>query len=163
MKKLLYLLPFLLWVSYIFILSNQSFEEQTINPKLREWFSEQQAQDLVPDVTVRYGEIQIEAKSRPYEFMEFVFRKSAHILGYAFGALCVFLALSPFKLGTRAHYTLPVLIIALLAGLDEWNQSTMASRTGAIEDVFIDVLGAIVAMASLYLLNRVLRIRNPQA
>ena len=48
---------------------------------------------------------------------------------------------------------------ALVASLDEWHQSFLASRTGAFSDVVLDTVAGIGAQMLIYLLLRGLRLR----
>jgi len=82
-----------------------------------------------------------------------IFRKSGHLTGYA---LMCFTFLRAW-LWTRARQPalsligwrlqsclVSILCTAAVASLDEWHQTTIPSRTGAIADVGIDTLGALL-------------------
>jgi VanZ family protein len=91
-------------------------------------------------------------------------RKTGHFVGYFMLSLLLFRAWRATfaQRGARGWSTLWVGIAlsmtALVASLDEWHQSYLPSRTGTIEDVFLDIFAALTAQLVIYL---VLRHRQP--
>lgn len=73
--------------------------------------------------------------------MQLVIRKSAHVFEYA-----VLSALWWFALEAGEKRVSPVFLALLIsvvyAGLDEWHQSFVRSRTGSVLDVGVDSIGA---------------------
>lgn len=94
-------------------------------------------------------------------------RKTGHVIGYA--TLCVLLfrswrATFP-RLSTRwclQWATLAVLGTALVATMDEWHQSYLPSRTGAIRDVILDTSAAIAVQIAIFAIIRVRTQTRPQ-
>jgi VanZ family protein len=82
-----------------------------------------------------------------FQQIHFLIRKSAHFCSYGFlGALAFFSWRA--TLLARARWTFRWSILALLlaltaAGLDEFHQSFIASRTSSLRDVLLDLVGAI--------------------
>ncbi len=73
-------------------------------------------------------------------------RHTAHVVEYGILALLWFRALiRGVALRARAAGGLAVAVAAAWACVDEWHQSTIASRTGSIWDVLLDGAGALAA------------------
>jgi len=75
-------------------------------------------------------------------FYHFYIRKAAHFTAYAILALLAYRAF--VNLGRRASISL--VVVALVAVLDETNQAFNPERTGAITDVFLDLSGGAAAL-----------------
>lgn len=154
-KQLLFGIPLLLWITVIFLFSGQSSEEQSIQPSLQQVISEERLSSFIPDFTITYGEIYIEAKREPYRLIEFLFRKSVHVIAYGLLALFAYLALRPFISRISWKVTLSLVVVLLVAIGDEWNQSTVATRTGAVQDVVLDLAGGILALFILWVVRKI--------
>lgn len=77
-------------------------------------------------------------------FLHTFLRKGAHVTAYAILSLCWFQALSPgFKLWKVVFAVQTGLICLGVASADEYHQSLLPSRTGAITDVGWDMSGAL--------------------
>ena len=90
-------------------------------------------------------------------------RKSAHIAEYAVLAFLAVRALS-MSAGTalrRWRYVIPVGLVALIASLDEYNQSLDVRRTGTFDDTLLDIASGSVTLAFLWIINRP-RIKTPE-
>lgn len=124
-------LPVLAWMTVTFLASGDMMSgehtSRIIGPLLR-W--------LIPDISpAALGSVQL------------VVRKSAHVFEYAvLGALlarAVLLKLG--KINLRPALLLWVMAI-VWAGLDEFHQSFVASRTSSPVDVMIDATGALLGL-----------------
>lgn len=78
-------------------------------------------------------------------------RKSGHVGNYAFLALLAFRALRSGRSGPwRWSWAAGAVAIAVgYAAADEFHQTFVASRTGTVDDVAIDAIGAAAAMCVL--------------
>ena len=92
-------------------------------------------------------------------------RKIGHVVGYGILSFLLFRAwratlpsLSPHGWSWKWSW-IAILMTALVASLDEWHQSFLASRTGAFSDVVLDTVAGIGAQMLIYLLLRGLRLR----
>jgi VanZ family protein len=74
-------------------------------------------------------------------------RKMAHLFEYA---VLAFLALRAF----RSRYVYAIVVVIVIASLDECLQSFNASRTSSIYDVFIDISGGLLVMFTWFLCTR---------
>ncbi len=80
-------------------------------------------------------------------------RKAAHFTEYA---ILAFLAVRALAVSVRLHkwrYILPLLLVSMVAAIDEFHQSFEISRTGSIIDVILDISGGVVMIATLFLLK----------
>jgi VanZ family protein len=83
-------------------------------------------------------------------------RKLAHLSEYA---VLAFLAVRALSAATKAklkeyQFALAVLIVLIVASLDEFHQSFEASRTSTAWDVLLDVIGGSIAATLSYFLAR---------
>lgn len=87
--------------------------------------------------------------------MHILVRKLGHVTEYAVLAVLLWRALGPAIATTRWRLAgLALLVAGIYAGLDEFHQSYVASRTSSPNDVMIDVLGALFALAFCLMLGR---------
>lgn len=132
--------PLLFWIGVIFYLSGGggSFTESSryIKPILEFLFP-----SASPETIALY-----------HGFL----RKVAHPTVY--GILALFAAraflTSSKDVLRRMWFPAALLTALLIASLDEFNQSMLASRTGAMADIALDLAGAAVAALSLLILKR---------
>ena len=142
-------IPFGLWLCVIFILSSETYQEQSIQSNLHRYVSEETVRNLLPDLTIHYRTSVISSKREPFLFVEFLFRKAAHIFTYGLLAILLYLALIPYKLRKVSKVLIILVVVTMIAGTDEWNQSRTAFRTAAIQDVGIDFAGGVIALGML--------------
>ncbi len=83
--------------------------------------------------------------------LNFVIRKTAHLVEYAaLAALTAWAMLSAFPWTERgAWFPLALLVSTMVAFSDEFHQSLVPSRTGAVRDVGIDVCGGLIALTAI--------------
>lgn len=83
-------------------------------------------------------------------------RKIAHFTEYA---ILAFLSVRALSMSAsiflqKRRYIIAFVFIAIVASLDEFNQSFEVSRTGAMSDVILDVSGGVAMLVFLWLLKR---------
>lgn len=90
---------------------------------------------------------------RGIQSTHFVMRKTSHFTEYAVLALLAARAFlsSSRSLLRRRSYTVAFLLVTCCALLDEYHQSFVSTRTGAIFDSLIDITGGAAALAVLAL------------
>lgn len=123
--------PLFLWIAVIFFLSSPSGSAANtsliVGPLLHFFFPD------ISDVRV--------------EFVHAIVRKSAHFTEYAILAL---LAIRAFTASTgilyKLRWVLPLVLVAAVAALDEFNQSFEPSRTSSAWDSVLDLTGGTVAI-----------------
>ena len=131
--------PVFLWVAVIFFLSSPegSFAQTSriIGPLLHFFFPNmtEETQDII------HGFI----------------RKTAHFTEYSVLAFLTVRALSrsTYALLRKWRFILPLLLVAVIASLDEFNQSFEPSRTSSFRDVLLDISGGTIMIALLWLVK----------
>ena len=85
-----------------------------------------------------------------------IIRKFAHLTEYAMLAFLAVRALRASSVTSLRNYrfVIAILIVLVIASLDEFHQSFEASRTSAVWDVVLDVVGGSIAATCLYILAR---------
>ena len=138
-----YWLPLLIWMTVIFSASadtqSTARTSRLIGPFLH-W--------LWPDIS-----------EETVEAVRWAVRKAAHLTEFAILAWLWWRALRrPVRRDARPWSwraaALALLAVALYAATDEWHQSFVPNRTGALRDVFIDTAGGVVGLGVLWLLHR---------
>jgi VanZ family protein len=127
--------PFLIWIGVIFFwssnLGSAAHTSLIIDPLLK-WLFPQMAE-----------------ASR--EFVHACVRKTAHFTEYGILALLAVRALFQSSgVLFRLRWVLPIAIVAIIASLDEFNQSFEPSRTSSPLDVGLDILGGVAWTLACY-------------
>lgn len=137
-----YWFPVIAWIIFIFIgstdLMSAEHTSRFIGPFLR-WFA--------PDIS-----------ETTVASIQFVVRKCAHFAEYAILAALLCRALRQYLDRTLAALIV-FFVAAACAGLDEFHQSFVASRTASLWDVLIDCVGALAGIA---LYRRLIRRHRPR-
>lgn len=141
--------PLILWTGVIFVLSSSqgSMAETSrfIRPIIEFFFPS--------------------ASPETFLLIHTFIRKSAHFVEYAILAIFVAGALSgsSFRPLGKYWYAASVLIVLIVAAVDEINQSANISRTGSGRDVLLDLSGGVTAIFILWMaqnrwpVNRILQ------
>ncbi|MFC5589119.1 VanZ family protein [Sporosarcina soli] len=146
MKKIIVLFILL---GILFVSSAQTYEQQSLIPTLKEWLPDKPLEASLSKLQVPYWGKTISIEERGYyHFVEFLLRKSAHF--FIFGILAtVIYSLLP----KHAFRMLTATIITLLFAIgDEYHQSLTGGRTPTVNDVILDMSGAITFLLLLRLL-----------
>jgi len=132
--------PIFLWVGVIFFLSSdQGSVSQTsrfIRPLLQFLFP------TAPEETIPVYHAYV--------------RKAAHFTEYAILALLAVRALANSSfVGLRNYrYLLPLILVAVIALIDEFNQSFEASRTASYRDVLLDISGGLTMIFLIWIFRK---------
>ena len=130
--------PLLLWIGVIFVLSSpggsSANTSMIVGPLLNFFF---------PDMS-----------DASRELVHMYVRKTAHFTEYAVLASLAFRAFSRSSgVVYQIRWVLPIVLVAAVASLDEFNQSYEAARTGSPYDVLMDICGGVAAVVILFGLN----------
>jgi len=130
-KKIQYWLPVVLWIGIVFWMSTEIFSAQ--NTSL---FFEPLLRFFVPTIS-----------QKNIVVIHMLMRKLAHITEYFISGVLLFRA---FRNGSENRrewlWALSsLLIIAIVAGSDEFHQSFVVTRTASVVDVCIDIFGGLLA------------------
>lgn len=148
MKKIIILL--LLLVA-LFISSGQTYEQQSIVPMLQKWLPNKPFEETLSILKIPYWGITVSVEERGYYyFIEFLIRKSGHFFFFGIVAAAIY-SLLPKK---SSRFTIAALLTLLIAIADEYHQSLTGGRTPSLQDVMLDMAGALtfLLIIRLYLL-----------
>ena len=146
MKKLLVLIILL---GVLFFSSGQTYEQQSLIPTLEKWLPGEPFASSLSNLRIPYWGKTISVDERGYyAFVEFLLRKSAHFFIFGFIATLIYLVLPKhlFRFMTATWLTLFVAIG------DEYHQSLTGGRTPSVQDVILDMSGAITFLIILRLI-----------
>lgn len=138
-RRVLYYAPLFLWIGVIFFLSSKpgamSNTSIFIRPILLFLFPDAAEETLL----IYHGYI----------------RKLAHFTEYAVLAFLAFRAFSSSSIYflQKRPFFISLILVILVASLDEFNQSFLASRTASIRDVLLDITGGLTVLLIFYLFN----------
>lgn len=140
--------PLIFWIGFIFLMSSPAAS------------AEETSRIIGPLLHYLFPEISPQSEA----IIHFCVRKTAHFTEY--GALA-FLGLRACALSSstflrKLRFVLPLLLVAVVASLDEFNQSFEPSRTSSVWDVLLDCSGAIAMMVFCALIKRP-RLSEPRA
>jgi len=137
LEKISTFTPLILWIAAIFFMSSDQGSmpatSRIIRPLLEFLFSASPEESL--------------------QFYHFLIRKSAHFTAYAILAL---LAIRAFRRSDKriGGAILSLVLVLIVACLDEINQSFNSNRSGSIYDVLLDLVGGIFAISVVLILTR---------
>jgi len=129
-----YWMPLIIWMTLIFIGSTDVLS------------AEHTSRFLVP--FLRWLDPQISWAA--VNSIQIVIRKVGHLTEYAILATLIWRALrsaESWKRSTLILFTVSLVGCAVFAATDEFHQSFIPSRTSSVNDVFIDICGAAIALA----------------
>ncbi|CDN41893.1 VanZ family protein [Paenibacillus sp. P22] len=138
------------WIALIFLFSSQSYQTQTIKPALERSFSAEQAAALLPSLGFTYNRHEYDTAADPYDVLEFIFRKSAHLFVYAVLAGIAWSLQRCYRIYPPVLLFNVVALTLLIACGDELNQQFSTMRTPNPEDVLIDLIGGSLGVFILY-------------
>lgn len=137
----------LLLLFILFFSSSQTYEQQSLIPTLERWLPEKPFESLLSKLEIPYWGITVSVEERGYYyFVEFLLRKSAHFFFFGFIAASIYIALSKFK---NRLWIATFLTLCIAFG-DEYHQSLTGGRTPSLQDVALDMAGALTALLIIY-------------
>lgn len=144
MRKIIFLLIVL---TMLFMSSGQTYEQQSLVPELEKWLPGKPLESLLATLKIPYWGIQVSIAERGYyEFVEFIIRKSAHFFTFGLIAIVIY-AVLPKR---RFRKVIAVFLTLIVAITDEVHQSLTAGRTASLQDVMLDLTGAVTVLILLH-------------
>lgn len=143
-KALFWFLITLLWMAFIFYKSSQPYTVQDIRPSLANWIPQWLA-DGLPLMEFHYDG-QLITSTQPYDFIEFMIRKAAHVGAFAVLALLSIHTLRIMQWRRTTAILTGAVFTLLYAISDEWHQSFVVGRTGHAIDVGVDSIGIVLVV-----------------
>lgn len=133
MKKIKYFIPAIIWMIFIFIMSNQNGTD-----------SSNQSNFIV--------EIIIKVIKIDSHILSFLIRKAAHMSEYAILLALIYYG---FNKNNYLHIYLNSLLITFIyACSDEFHQLFISGRSGQFRDVLIDTSGGLIMLMIIYLWHK---------
>ena len=136
-RKLWAWIPTLLWLCVLALFSTDTFS------------AEHTGSVLMKVLHALFGKI----STHQFQQIHFFIRKAAHFGSYGLlGALAFFSWRATLPAPQRWMFrwsALALLLVVTAAGLDEFHQSFVSSRTGSVRDVALDFVGAIFFQAAI--------------
>ncbi|MDV6379060.1 VanZ family protein [Sporosarcina sp. GW1-11] len=140
MKKLLVLLLLLAILTGLAVSSSQTYEQQSLVSTLKQLLPGEPGKAILSTLEFSYWNRIISIEERGYyHFVEFLIRKAAHFLTFGLLALVIY-SLWPKRKGRLLGVALLTLILACA---DELHQSFTGGRTATMQDVYLDMAGAL--------------------
>jgi len=90
---------------------------------------------------------QPELKSSLPGSWDFFLRKLAHILEYAILTLLLIRTLKEYQLTKKRIFIFAIILAIFYASADEYHQTFIEGRVGALSDILIDSLGVFLAVS----------------
>lgn len=143
MKKKLFSILTILWMIFIFYMSNQP---SSISSSQSGGFI-----GMLCNIPVIGFVIKDLMK---IGMAEFLIRKSAHMFLYFVVAILIYNAIN--KAGRLEDYLLSLLLTALYACTDEVHQLFIAGRSGELRDVLVDSTGALIGLVLIFLISKLI-------
>ncbi|MEK3827448.1 VanZ family protein [Paenibacillus sp. FSL K6-1558] len=146
-KMLFWLMLAGVWIAIIWLMSSQSYQQQNIQPWLQRLTKQVHIGITLPDVHLFYNGHEYSLRERPYAFVEFLFRKTAHLLIYAVLAVLIYGSLRYKRVRVITCITVALMFVAVIASIDEYIQQFSPNRTSSIWDVGVDLIGGSCGIA----------------
>lgn len=143
MKKKIFLILTIVWMIFIFYMSNQP---SSISSSQSGGFIGMLCNIPVIGVVIK--------DLMKIGMAEFLIRKSAHMFLYFVLAILIYNAIN--KEGRLKDYLLSLLLTALYACTDEVHQLFIAGRSGELRDVLVDSTGAVIGLVLIFLISKLI-------
>jgi len=136
--------PFLVWATLIFLFSSSTGSAENTSRFIRPLLEF----------------IFFSASSEFIDSMHFLIRKSAHFIFYGILSLLALRAFigSSRKLLSSTPFVTALFAVLTIAILDELNQSMNPSRTGSLQDVLLDLAGAVFFLLAVFVVGRIRKV-----
>ncbi len=150
----------ILWAFLILFMSTRTYQQQTIRPLLIKTVHQLNINVNLPNITIHYAGHSNNLRTNPYGFVEFVFRKSAHMFVYGVLTLLAHYLFRRRWGKNMLSYLFPLILIVLIASIDEYLQKFSVGRTSSPYDVLLDFTGGCIALLLSIIIERLYRRRR---
>lgn len=161
-RKYYYLFLAAGWTVLLFHLSSMSYASQDIRPYLSLLVPEDSLTAWLKGFQLNYGGSVISAETRGgYAFVEFLFRKAAHLFFYFMLGFVIVRYFRSFMPNMRWRvFLLSCSMVVLISMLDEYLQHLHPDRSGRWMDVWLDCTGGLIGIVAGYITYRARHIRK---
>ena len=144
-KRLLYLIPVIIWMIFIFYMSGKTGQESSGQSGKISLF--------ITDLLEKVRQDSPQEMQNLQDILELVIRKAAHMTEYAILFLLSYLAMVKISMSQSRFYnrSIAVLISLLYACSDEMHQLLVPGRSGKMIDVGIDMAGVLIVLICMIL------------
>ncbi len=156
-KRLLWLSLTLGFMMLIYLKSAEPYQQQDLRPALAARIPLSFLEKWLPHIEFQYDRDRISWRE-PYEMLEFLIRKAAHITEYAILMFLWVGTLFNFRFKRAVSLLCAAGVSLLYAVSDEWHQTFVSNRTGHGIDVAVDAIG--IGLVLLIYIVRPLRIKS---
>ncbi|MGM0837593.1 MAG: VanZ family protein [Bacillota bacterium] len=141
------------WTVLLFHLSSMSYAAQDIKPYLRLLVPEESLSAWLTGFQVKYdGRVISVETSGSYAFVEFLFRKAAHLFLYFMLGFVIVRYFRSFLHNRRWRvFLLSCSMVLFVSMLDEYLQHLHPDRSGRLMDVWLDCTGGLMGIAVGYI------------
>jgi hypothetical protein len=154
-KDNLYIVLAFVVMGLLYYSTSMAYEEQNVQPFLLEWLSQEPLRDLFSGIRFTYAGSEVSVDALGYVgFVEFFIRKGAHFGSYFLLGSFWFLGLRHKVRSLPLAACLAVLLSFGYASFDELRQTFHPYRSGLMEDVILDTVGAIAGVLLFSLIGK---------
>lgn len=129
----------------IYFKSAEPYQQQDLRPALAARIPLSVLEKWLPHIEFQYDRDRISWQA-PYDMLEFLIRKAAHVLEYAVLMFLWVNTLFSFHFKRTAALLFAAAVSLLYAVSDEWHQTFIPYRTGHAIDVAVDAIGIVIVM-----------------
>ena len=138
-KQIIYLVLVLIWMSTIFMFSNQTGgDSQGLSQKVTK---------VIVEIFTHNQYIEEAEKLELIENIDYYIRKLAHFSIYALGGILIYNYINTYNLEKKKVILISILIGIIYAITDEAHQFFTSGRSAQIFDVLIDSSGVVTGVA----------------
>ncbi|MEK3914388.1 VanZ family protein [Paenibacillus sp. FSL H7-0331] len=140
--------PALIVMAVIFVLSSQSYEQQTIKTQLTYVVHSTILSDYLSNIKIQYGSLTIDGnKDGPGGVLEFMIRKLAHVIEYFLLSISLLRGIRyTTKLRLPNAMIITVLLSVCFAVTDEFHQLYAIDRGPRPQDIVLDTAGVLIGI-----------------
>lgn len=144
-------LVLLLVAGVIFYFSSQPYSKQSLIPLLEEKLPHEWMEARFSFISYEYAGNEISIENYGVSsFVEFHIRKGAHLFVFACFSIFAFFVAKRVLKSTFWRVFFALSLTSGYAALDEFHQSLTPERTPAIQDVLLDMTGALIGLIILF-------------
>lgn len=146
MKRVINIILIVLWMSLIFVLSNDTAEESS---KKSDGLIVRCVQDIIK------RDLSTKEKEKVLKYLVKPVRKSAHFFLYFVLGILIINLFKSFELFNYKTILLAILLCFLYACSDEIHQLFIKGRSCEVRDILIDTIGSLSGISVYYLFSKI--------
>lgn len=143
---------------FVLYMSTRSFQQQSIRPILINISQYFEIDFTFPNINIHYAHKIYSLQNNPYGFIEFIFRKCAHVFVYSILTILGHLLFFIYWKRNINSYIFPLGLIFVIACIDETMQKYSLNRSSSPYDVLLDFsagcLSLLLVIYMRWLLNK---------